>query len=104
MGNLTKKDALTLFHTIFDKATQWEIAEVENEHIPIDKIDRYDDWTSYGNYQNKAAKIFNDMKTGWKVVKTFDDLDTDDYDEITVDYFDDKHDYDEYNIDIREVK
>ena len=95
---MSENKAKEIFYGIFDRGTQWEIAEVNNEHIPIDKIDRYDDWMSYGNNQDKAAKIFNDLKIGWKVIKV------DDYTGGKYDYFNNTHDFDEYNIDIREVE
>jgi len=100
---LNYKDAYKLFCDIFNRGTQWEIAEVENDHRELSDIDTYDDWMSYGNNQDKSATIFNKKKTGWRIVRIFDDLDSDDYDEITVDYFDESHDYDEFSISIRKV-
>lgn len=91
------EEAKQIFYGIFDRGTQWEFAEVNGEHKELHEIDRNDDWRSYGNNQDKAAKIFDDMKLGWKCVKI------DDYTGGKYDYFNNIHDFEEYNIDIREI-
>lgn len=95
------KEANKLFEDIFNRGTQWNMIEEGNEYKTIDKIDMGDDWESYGYYQNKAAKIFNNQNTGWKVVISFSD---ESGDEKVVDYFDNNCDYDEFMIKIEEVK
>ena len=95
---LNFEEAKKIFHGIFDRGTQWEFAEVNGEHKELHEIDS-DDWRSYGDNQDKAAKIFDDMKLGWKCVK----IDDHDDDEIERDYFDKSYDYDDCSICIAKV-
>ncbi len=95
---LEYKEARKLFETIFNKGTQWDMVEQEDIFKELDEIDMDDDWINYGNYQDLAAKIFNEKNTGWKIFRVFFD---ENCDEQVVDYFNDQCDYDDYSIDIR---
>jgi len=91
-------EAEKIFHGIFDRGTQWEFAVEENEHLDLEDIDREFHWCDYGRNQKEAAKIFNKLNLGWKVVKI-------DYrDGTSWDYFDQSHDYEEYGLSINKVK
>jgi hypothetical protein len=91
-------EAEKIFHGIFDRGTQWEYAEDTNEHLAIEDVQRDDHWCNYGNHQAVAAKIFNDMNLGWKVIKL------DMYGDAIRDYFDDSYDFDEYSLSIAKAK
>jgi hypothetical protein len=97
---LNATEANQLFEDIFNRGTQWEMCE-EGTFKELKDIDMYDDWMNYGIYQDKAAKIFNEKKTGWKVVRVFLD---ENGDEQVIDYFENNWDYDEFSIRIEEVK
>jgi len=98
---LNFKEANQLFEDIFNRGTQMDMLEEYGTYKELKDIDMYDDWINHGNNQDKAAKIFNDKKTGWKVVKVFLDECSD---EKVIDYFDKNCDYDDYSIRIEEVE
>jgi len=95
------EEANQLFEDIFNRGTQWDMLEEYGTYKELKDIDMYDDWINHGNYQDKAAEIFNNKKTRWKVVKVFLDENSE---EKIVDYFDKNCDYDDYSIRIEEVK
>ena len=98
---LTFEEANKLFEDIFNRGTQWDMLVEYGTYKKLEDIDQYDDWMNHGNNQNKAAKIFNDKKTGWKVIKVYFDQFGD---ERTCDWFDKTADYDEFSIRIEEIK
>ena len=97
------EEANKIFEGIFSRGTQWEMVEEYDIYKELKDIDMCDDWSNYGNNQDKAAKIFNDMKLGWRVMRVFFD---ENCDEQIIDYFDkdDKWDYDEFSIKIEKVE